>query len=86
MEINIFVILTKKSETEQLKRKLDYPVYTISPQTSRNSCGFLLAAFTGNAPRKGWRIPLNEVKYNEQRDEETDMGQGTGTCPNNNNK
>lgn len=25
-------------------------------------------------PRKGWRIPLNEIKYNEQRDEETGYG------------
>jgi len=30
--------------------------------------------FTGNAPRKGKRIPLNEIKYNEQRDEETGFG------------
>ena len=30
--------------------------------------------FTGNDPRKGWRIPLNEIKYNEQRDEETCYG------------
>jgi len=30
--------------------------------------------FTGNAPRKGKRIPLNEIKYNEQRDEETGYG------------
>ncbi len=29
---------------------------------------------TGNDPRKGWRIPLNEIKYNEQRDEETGIG------------
>ena len=27
--------------------------------------------FTGNAPRKGWQIPLKTIKYNEQRDEET---------------
>ena len=27
--------------------------------------------FTGKAPRKGMRIPLNKIKYNEQRDEET---------------
>ena len=27
--------------------------------------------FTGNAPRKGKRIPLNKIKNNEQRDEET---------------
>ena len=30
--------------------------------------------FTGNAPRKGMRIPLNEINYNEQRDEETGYG------------
>ena len=30
--------------------------------------------FTGNDPHKGWRIPLNEIKYNEQRDEETGYG------------
>ena len=27
--------------------------------------------FTGNDPRKGWRIPLNIIRYNEQRDKET---------------
>jgi hypothetical protein len=31
---------------------------------------FYPLVFTGNDPRKGWRIPLNEIKYNEQRDEE----------------
>ena len=31
-------------------------------------------AFTGKDPRKGWRIPLNKIKYNEQRDEETGYG------------
>ena len=30
--------------------------------------------FTGNDPRMGWRIPLNEIKYNEQRDDETGYG------------
>lgn len=40
------------------------------PQTMR----FYPFTFTGNAPRKGKRIPLNEVKYNEQRDEETGYG------------
>lgn len=30
--------------------------------------------FTGNDPRKRWRIPLNAIKYNEQRDEETGIG------------
>ena len=32
--------------------------------------------FTGNDPRKGWRIPLNEIKYNEQRDEEKERSRG----------
>ena len=35
---------------------------------------FAGCTFTGNDPRKGWRIPLNEIKYNEQRDEETGHG------------
>jgi len=30
--------------------------------------------FTGKAPRKGKRIPLNTIKNNEQRDEETGYG------------
>lgn len=30
--------------------------------------------FTGKDPRKGWRIPLNKIKYNEQRDAETGYG------------
>ena len=32
--------------------------------------------FTGNAPRKGKRIPLNIIRYNEQRDEEKEMSGG----------
>ena len=35
---------------------------------------FPLSVFTGHDPRKGWRIPLNRIKYNEQRDEETGYG------------
>ena len=35
---------------------------------------FHVLSFTGKAPRKGKRIPLNEIKYNEQRDEETGYG------------
>ena len=34
-------------------------------------CPFI---FTGNDPRKGWRIPQNEIKYNEQRDDGTGFG------------
>ena len=32
--------------------------------------------FTGKDPRKGWRIPLSKVKYNEQRDEEKERSRG----------
>ena len=35
---------------------------------------FRVLSFTGNAPRKGKRIPLKTNKYNEQRDEETGFG------------
>ena len=40
------------------------------PQTMR----FNHPVSTGNDPRKGWRITLNRIKYNEQRDEETGYG------------
>ena len=30
--------------------------------------------FTGNDPRQGWRTPLNNIIYSEQRDEETGYG------------
>ena len=30
-----------------------------------------IPAFTGKDPRKGWRIPLDEIKYNEQQDYES---------------
>lgn len=33
-----------------------------------------MASFTGKGPRKGWRTPLNGIKYSEQRDEETGYG------------
>ena len=35
---------------------------------------FYPASFTGKGPRKGWRTPLNRIKYSEQRDEETGYG------------
>ncbi len=44
------------------------------PSKSAISLLFLPSYSTGNDPRKGWRIPLNEIKYNEQRDEETGIG------------
>ena len=47
-----------------------YQVYI----TTTNGVLFVDFTFTGNDPRKGLRIPLNEIKYNEQRDEETGYG------------
>lgn len=35
---------------------------------------FYSFVFTGNAPHKGKRIPLNKINYNEQRDEEPRKG------------
>ena len=35
---------------------------------------FYPSPFTGKGPRKGWRTPLNRIKYSEQRDEETGFG------------
>ena len=32
--------------------------------------------FTGNAPRKGNRAPLNQIKNSEERDEEKEMSGG----------
>ncbi|MBQ3944273.1 MAG: RHS repeat-associated core domain-containing protein [Alphaproteobacteria bacterium] len=36
-----------------------------------NSPRFRLFTSTGKDPRKGWRTPLKNIKYSEQRDEET---------------
>ena len=48
---------------------------TITAHNTASKNGRVSAyVFTGNAPRKGKRIPLNEIKYNEQRDEETGYG------------
>ena len=41
--------------------------YNITPQNHAAVWSFSCSNFTGNAPRKGKRIPLNEIKYNEQR-------------------
>ena len=45
-----------------------------APQNRTQTMRFYPFVFTGNDPRKGWRIPLNRIKYNEQRDEETGYG------------
>ena len=35
---------------------------------------FMYTSFTGKGPRQGWRTPLNNIIYSEQRDEETSYG------------
>ena len=49
--------------------------YTNNYKQSR-SIGFSLFTFTGKAPRKGNRAPLNQIKYSEERDEEKEMSGG----------
>ncbi len=48
--------------------------FSLNNYTQSISGEFSCCSFTGNDPRKGWRIPLNRIKYNEQRDEETGYG------------
>ncbi len=53
---------------------MNYPIYKTEGVNRTQTVRFYPFVFTGNDPRKGWRIPLNEIKYNEQRDEETCYG------------
>ena len=45
-----------------------------APSNRTQLMRFHPASFTGKAPRKGSRTPLNKNKYSEQRDEETGYG------------
>jgi hypothetical protein len=45
-----------------------YP-FVFLPERMRTACDRSEA--TGKSPRKGKRISLNEINYNEQRDKET---------------
>ena len=49
-------------------------VHNAHPHNRIISACFYPSYSPGKDPRKGWRIPLNEIKYNEQRDEETGYG------------
>jgi len=42
------------------------------PERMRTACD--RSGANGKSPRKGKRIPLNEINYNEQRDKETGYG------------
>lgn len=44
------------------------PVHKTEGVNRTKTVRFHPFVFTSNAPRKGKRIPLNEIKYNEQRD------------------
>ena len=48
--------------------KLALPSHKTTPQNRTNYVHIYSFVFTGNDPRKGWRIPLKTIKYNEQRD------------------
>ena len=55
---------------------MNQPAHKTEGVNCPNPKRFHRFTFTGNAPRKGWRIPLDEIKYNEQRDEEKEMSGG----------
>ena len=47
--------------------------YCPSASTATYSGTFVGFASSGKDPRQGWRTPLNNIKYSEQRDEETGL-------------
>ena len=49
-------------------------------KTLTHTMRFQPPSFTGNAPRKGNRAPLNQIKYSEERDEEKEMSGGHFAC------
>ena len=50
---------------------MEQQVYKTEEVNRTKTMRFLPFIFTGNDPRKGWRIPLDEIKYNEQKDYES---------------
>lgn len=50
--------------------KLNYPIYKTERVNRTQTMRFGGPLFTGDAPRKGKRIPLKTIKYDEQRDGE----------------
>ena len=55
---------------------MNQPASLYSKTSSNATCcgNIYLSTFTGNDPRQGWRTPLNNIIYSEQRDEETGYG------------
>ena len=52
---------------------MNQPASLYSKTSSNATCcgNIYLSTSTGNDPRQGWRTPLNNIIYSEQRDEET---------------
>ena len=50
--------------------------HNIEQQNHVNIAWFHSFTFTGKGLRKGWRTPLNKVKYREQRDKEKERSRG----------
>ena len=74
----IFAQMTNKRKDGIVKLAL--PSHKTTPQNRTNYVHIYSFVFTGNDPRKGWRIPLNEIKYNEQRDALRLNPQSGGLC------
>ena len=55
---------------------MNQPASLYSKTSSNATCcgNIYLSTSTGNDPRQGWRTPLNNITYSEQRDEETGYG------------
>ena len=54
---------------------MNRPSSTYRQSTSNATHSGILVGYTfaRKDPRQGWRTPLNNIKYSEQRDEETDL-------------
>ena len=61
----------KSTPLNRNQNMLFYP-FVFLPERMRTACD--RSGANGKSPRKGKRIPLNEINYNEQRDEETGYG------------
>jgi len=59
---------------------LKLPAHKTEGVNRTKTVRFYPFVLTGNDPRKGWRIPLNEIKYNEQRDALRLNPQSGGLC------
>ena len=49
------------------------PTFASTPFGILENRAYDSPTFAGKDPRQGWRTPLNNIKYSERRDEETDL-------------